>query len=90
MEKKSIFRRTAEVFDIPTDIEGGAIHIEVSGRSEVFVENHKGILMLSEEEVEISLGRETLSVIGENLTVLAMNTAEVRIHGKINSVCFNG
>ena len=90
MEKKDVLRRAAKVFDIPTDIAGGEIHIELAGRGEVLCENHKGILLLSEEEVEISLGRETFSVVGEGLTVLAMNANEVRIRGRINGISFNG
>lgn len=90
MEKRGVLRKAAKVFDIPTDVLGGETHIELSGREELLCENHKGILMLSEEEVEISLGRETFSVTGEGLTVLAMNANEVRIRGKISSVNFNG
>ncbi|MBR5543106.1 MAG: YabP/YqfC family sporulation protein [Oscillospiraceae bacterium] len=88
MERKSILRRAADAFDIPADVGGGILHIEISGRQEVFVENHKGILMLSEEEVEISSGRGTVTVFGTKLSVLAMNTEEVRISGEIESIRF--
>ena len=88
MEKKNILQKAFRVFDIPEDIKGGSIHIELCGRNEVFVENHKGILTLSETEVEISAGKESLRVTGVDLSVLAMNADEVRICGNIESVHF--
>ena len=49
--------RASRLFDIPQDIPGGLLHIEMTGDREVFVENHKGILALSENEVILAFGK---------------------------------
>lgn len=88
MPKESIRVRAAELFDIPADTGGGILHIEMSGNREVFVENHKGILELGENEVILNAGKGTVRVLGQRLCVLAMNPEEIRLSGLIESVSF--
>ncbi|MBQ4545188.1 MAG: sporulation protein [Oscillospiraceae bacterium] len=88
MQKDSFRVRAADLLDIPADIKGGLLHIEITGKREVFIENHKGILELSENEVTLNAGKETVRVLGQKLRVLAMNNNEIRLSGIIESVGF--
>lgn len=90
MSRESIRVRAAEMFDIPADTRGGLLHIEMTGNREVFIENHKGILELSDNEVTVNAGKGTVRVVGQRLCVLAMNAEEVRLSGLIESVSFGG
>lgn len=90
MAKESIRVRAADMFDIPADTRGGLLHIEMTGNREVFIENHKGILELSENEVLLNGGKKTVRVVGSGLCVLAMNAEEVRLSGVIESISFEG
>ncbi|MBQ6847253.1 MAG: YabP/YqfC family sporulation protein [Oscillospiraceae bacterium] len=91
MEKDSFRVRASRLFDIPQDIPGGLLHIEMTGDREVFVENHKGILELSENEVILSFGKAgKLHIQGSNLAVTAMNPEEIRLSGIIENVAFGG
>ncbi len=89
MEKDSLRVRASRLFDIPQDFPGGLLHIEMTGDREIFVENHKGILELSENEVILSFGKAgKLHIVGDNLAVTAMNSEEIRLSGKIGNVAF--
>lgn len=86
MKKENLYVRAADIFDIPADPVGGLLHVEMTGGREVFVENHKGILELSENEAVLSADGKTLRITGDKIAVLAMNTSEVRFSGNIYGI----
>jgi len=88
MKKDSIRVRAAELFDFPTDGEGGLLHIELTENREIYVENHKGILELGDNEVVLNAGRQSVRIIGQRISVLAMNACEIRLSGYIESISF--
>ncbi len=88
MQKESIRVRAAQLLDIPADTRGGLLHIEMTGNREVFIENHKGILELTDNEVQLNAGKGTVKILGQRLCVLAMNGEEIRLSGQIDSVSF--
>ena len=88
MKKENVILKAADMFDVPADIKGGLLHIELEGRRAVFFENHKGIISISEEEIEINSSGGSVMVLGSNLTVSAMNGDELRVEGKIDKLEF--
>ncbi len=82
--------RAAELLDVPADTLAGLLHIEMTGTKEVFIENHKGIIELSENEVTVNAGKKVVHVLGQRLCVLSMNSEEVRLGGEIERVSFEG
>lgn len=88
MRKEKFIVKAADVFDVPADVRGGLVHIEVSGNREVFIENHKGIINLAKEEVRINSPEGVISVCGSGLFVAAMNGEELRLKGQIESIAF--
>ena len=90
MKKDSFLVKTADIFDLPADITGGLLHIETEGNREVFFENHKGIISLSEEEIEINSSGGSVFVTGSLLRVTALSASEVRIGGVIEKIEFSG
>lgn len=88
MNREDLHTGAARIFDIPADISGGLLHIEMTGNREVFVENFKGIKELSENEVIINTGRRDLRIIGDKLRIAAMNSNELRLFGNIGSISF--
>lgn len=87
MEKKvrrgALLEKTAKMFDLPADVIAGVPKLELTGDSEFRMENHRGILSCSEEEVHISGGIYLVKVSGQDLEVRAMTGFEVLITGKI-------
>ncbi len=88
MQKEGLRERAAGLFDVPADMMAGLLHIEMTGNREFFIENHKGIIELSENEVTINAGKTVVHVAGQRLTVLSMNSAELRLGGYIESIRF--
>lgn len=88
MNREAFHSGAARIFDIPADICGGLLHIEMTGNREVFIENFKGISELSENEVIINAGRKNLRITGDKLRIGAMNSNEMRLFGNIGSISF--
>ncbi len=77
--------RTAQVLDIPVEATG-LPRVEVTGRHEVRMENHKGILAYGREEIIVSGGKLLIKVKGDGLELKAMNGDELLITGTVTAV----
>ncbi len=83
--KESFLEKTAQVFDIPGEA-AGLPRVEVTGRHEVRMENHRGILAYGREEIIISGGKVIVKIVGDGLELKAMNAAELLITGTVTAV----
>lgn len=77
--------RTAQALDIPVEATG-LPRVEVTGRHEVRMENHKGILAYGREEIIVSGGKLLIKVKGDELELKAMNGDELLIAGTVTAV----
>ena len=84
-KKEGLLEKTAEVFDLPGDLVG-LPRVEITGRQELRMENHKGILAYGTEEIHISGGKLIVKVRGAHLELRAMNAVELLITGDIVGV----
>lgn len=84
-KKEGLLEKTAQIFDIPGETVG-LPRVEVTGRREVRMENHKGILAYGREEIVVSGGRIMIRVRGEELELKAMTGSELLITGTVSSV----
>lgn len=84
--KETLLEKTAQTFDLPADAVAGLPRIELLGDRELRMENHKGILAYSKEEIHVSGGRLVVRVVGAELELRAMNAAELLITGRISTV----
>ena len=78
--------RAAETFDLPADALAGLPKVELVGDGELRVENHKGILAYSGEEIHISGGIYMIKIAGQGLELRAMTGIELLITGKITQI----
>ena len=86
-DRRPVLReKAARMFDLPADVIAGVPKLELTGDSEFRMENHKGILSCSEEEIHISGGIYLVKISGRNLEVRAMTGLEVLVTGKISAV----
>ncbi len=89
MERKPHMKwleKAAEALDLPGDLAAGLPRVELTGRHELRMENHRGILAYGEEEIHISGGDLIFRVRGSGLQLRAMNVGELRITGTITGV----
>ena len=79
----SIFEALAERFDLPPEAAAGAARITLSGRQQVLVEHHKGLLSYSGETVEVNCGALRCRIRGEGLTLRAMTAETLLVTGTV-------
>ena len=84
--KQVLLERTADVFDLPGDLVAGLPRVELTGRREVRMENHRGILAYGSGEIHVSGGDTIIRVYGTGLELRAMNAGELLITGEIAGV----
>ena len=84
-EKAGILERTAQLFDIPGQTVG-LPRVELTGRHELRMENHRGILAYDAQEIVVGAGKMMVRVRGQELTLGAMSARELLITGTIVSV----
>ncbi len=80
--------RAAEMLDIPAEAVAGVTHVEITGTREFFIENHKGILEYTDNEIKINAGKNILRVVGSGLSVNSMTANELNLTGDIQTVEF--
>ena len=84
-KKDGLLERAAQTFDIPGETVG-LPRVEVVGRGELRMENHRGILAYGREEILISGGSLLVRVRGSGLELKAMRLGELHIVGNITAV----
>lgn len=77
---------TAELFDLPPDLLSGLPHVEVMGNRQFYMENHRGILSYSEEEIDVSADALVVRIFGKKLELVSMRADALRIRGQIERI----
>lgn len=85
-QRLGFLARTAQTFDLPGDVVAGLPRIELVGREEFRMENHRGILSCREDEIGISGGKLMVRVRGDRLELKAMSANALLITGHIQAV----
>ena len=90
MEKGRDFisRAMADLLEIPRDLVLDIPKITLIGRSELYLENHRGIIEYSSSRLRINLSRGFLEIQGENLEIKALLPDEIKIEGDISTCKF--
>lgn len=84
-KKDGLLERAAQTFDIPGETVG-LPRVELVGRHEVRMANHRGILAYGQEEILVSGGKLLIRVRGTELELKAMTGSELLISGTIFSI----
>jgi len=71
---------------LPPETVGSAMRVTVSGRRQVMVEYHHGLLGYTREVVEVSGGKSRLRILGSELQLRAMDRETLIIRGRIASL----
>ena len=60
---------TAKILDLPQDVVQDLPRITMIGNVQLYVENHRGVLHFSSENLKLELTKGTLEVFGKNLVI---------------------
>jgi sporulation protein YqfC len=89
VDKKSTWAfldSAAEALELPADVVAGVPLVELVGKRELRMDNHRGILSYGPEEISVSGGRILVRIRGKGLELSAMTEGSVFITGEIRSV----
>lgn len=75
-------------YDIPRDVIKHECLCQVTGRSEIVVENYKCVKTITENEIEILCKKYKIHITGEKLVINYYNSESMVIGGCINEIVF--
>ncbi|GAB7386319.1 sporulation protein YqfC [Bacillaceae bacterium] len=81
-------RYTAKILDLPQDVTMEMPRITLIGSIHIYIENHRGVLRFTENEVRLMLTKGQLLVKGEKFVIRAILPEELLLEGKIEEVRF--
>ena len=77
---------TADILDLPQDVAYDLPRLIMIGDCQLYIENHRGVIHFSSEQLQLKLSRGELEVTGSDLIIRTIWTEEVFVEGKITSV----
>lgn len=91
--KNKLFRGKefiAEKLDIPIEVVIDVPKIIITGKEEITIENHKGIVAFSEHEIKISSQKGIIKIQGNNFEIFYMGSNSLTITGEIRAISYEG
>lgn len=85
-KKREAIKVVADLLEIPRDLVLDLPKLTVIGRTEIHVENHRGIIEYSLNRVRVNLSRGYLELEGANFEIKALLPDEMYIIGEIRSI----
>lgn len=73
---------------IPSDILLDLPRISVIGQLHVYIENHRGVHVFSESELQLKLTTGILKISGENFVLKTLYSDEILLEGTIKNLAF--
>lgn len=87
-QRTSFLENLSSKFKIPSDILAGAPIITAIGKSEVCVENYKGIIEYNTTQIKILTKIGRVEIEGKNLNISYFTNDEMKILGMIQSISY--
>lgn len=86
--RRKIKQQISNVLEIPNDIMLDLPKIVVVGNVQVLIENHRGIVAYSSEQIRVSVSCGELEIRGQELVLRNILPEEMVIEGKIQAVSY--
>ncbi|MGI6036726.1 MAG: sporulation protein YqfC [Limnochordia bacterium] len=86
--KRGLLFRLTEALELPKDVALDLPRTTIMGDLQLAVENHKGIVEYSPEEIRIAFHEGQMVICGEGLTLTTLYREEIIIDGRINAIYF--
>lgn len=88
-QRESYLESLSDSLKLPGDILAGAVIITATGRSQVCVENYKGIIEYNGQLIKIQTKLCKVSIEGNNLNIDYYTNDEMRISGNISRISYH-
>lgn len=83
---QKVRRMLTNTIDLPQDVMMNLPRITMIGQIHIYIENHRGLVSFSEQEVRLQLEQGQLSIMGEGLIIKTILPEEILLEGVIGSV----
>ena len=74
--------------DLPQDVMMNLPRITMIGQIHIYIENHRGLVSFSEQEVRLQLEQGQLLIKGKAFVIKAIMPEEILLEGKIDQVIY--
>jgi len=78
----------ANTIDLPKDVMLDLPRITMIGQLHIYIENHRGLVTFTENEIRLALSQGQLSIKGNQFVIKTILPEEILIEGTIHSVAF--
>ena len=68
---------------LPKDIMYGLAIVNIVGQSELYIENHRGIIEYNNDKIVIQTKSSKIEIIGKNLLIVRFSNDDMKINGNI-------
>lgn len=86
MEKKNLKNRITDAVNMPKDVILGVPLVSITGQTEAYIENYRGILEYTEKLIRIQTKIGRIHVIGTHLQIEYYTNDEMKIGGHISVI----
>lgn len=84
--KRKLRKMTADILDLPQDVVYDLPRLTMIGDRQLYIENHRGVIHFSSEQLRLALSKGELEVTGNSLVIRTIWTEEVFIEGQITGI----
>ncbi len=88
MRNLNLKHTITDTLKIPKDVSGGAMILTVTGNREVFVENYKGIIEYTCQEIRLQAKNHQVLFQGNNLCIEYYTNEDMKISGIIKQISY--
>lgn len=81
--RKGVLARGAEALELPMDVLGNQARITLAGDGCALIENHRGILEVSDQSVRLLTRQGVLRILGEGLELCQVRPDALKVEGNI-------
>ena len=86
--KKNIKQKIAHSLDIPNDMLCDVPHFTLTDNREIRIENYKGILSYTENEINLGAKNYKIKIAGDDLKITVITDEFIIIVGSVSAVSF--
>ncbi len=72
--------------ELPKDVLYGDVLMRMVGNKELIIENYKGILLYTSEEIAIACKKFTLRIYGVDLHIQYFSGCDMKVTGELNRI----
>lgn len=81
-----INKKITDILDMPKEVTLNYPKVTLLGEESVVVENHKGLVELSQTVIRLNTSMYLIKITGENLDIKSITGEDIEIIGKITGI----